>query len=162
MRTISILFAMGLTTLAANKVLVHGHRGARAVRPENTIPAFEYAIQAGVDVLELDVAVTKDNIVVVSHDLEINPFICMGGHTREPIRELTLEQLKKIDCGTVKNIAFPKQQPVPGTRIPTLDEVLALGVRGPFEFNIETKISSDRPTLTPPPEVFVKLVYDVI
>ena len=52
----------------ASEVLVHGHRGARAVLPENTIPAFEYAIEAGVDVLELDLAVTKDNVVVVSHD----------------------------------------------------------------------------------------------
>ena len=49
-------------------IQVHGHRGARAMRPENTIPAFEYAIAAGVDALELDMAVTKDNVLVVSHD----------------------------------------------------------------------------------------------
>lgn len=154
--------AMSLSAMAASKVLVHGHRGARAVRPENTIPAFEYAIAAGVDVLELDLAVTKDNVLVVSHDPEINPFICMGGHTRVPIRQLTLDEVKKIDCGTVKNIAFPKQQPVPGAKIPTLDEVLALGKRGQFEFNIETKIFANRPEVTPSPEVFVKLFYDAV
>jgi glycerophosphoryl diester phosphodiesterase len=49
----------------AETILVHGHRGSRATRPENTIPAFEYAIQRGVDVLELDLAVTKDNVLVV-------------------------------------------------------------------------------------------------
>ena len=47
---------------------VHGHRGARAARPENTVPAFQYAIEQGVDVLDLDMAVTKDDVVVVSHD----------------------------------------------------------------------------------------------
>jgi glycerophosphoryl diester phosphodiesterase len=46
--------------------LVHGHRGARALRPENTLPAFDYAIQQGVDALEMDMAVTRDNVVVIS------------------------------------------------------------------------------------------------
>ena len=55
------------------RILVHGHRGARAVLPENTIPAFEYAIQVGADCLEMDVAVTKDNVLVISHDPHINP-----------------------------------------------------------------------------------------
>jgi glycerophosphoryl diester phosphodiesterase len=54
------------------EILVHGHRGARAWRPENTIPAFQFAIDHGVDVLELDLAVTKDNVLVVSH----NPTLC--------------------------------------------------------------------------------------
>ena len=49
-------------------IQVHGHRGARAMRPENTLPAFEYAIAQGVDALELDMAVTRDNVIVVSHD----------------------------------------------------------------------------------------------
>ena len=49
-------------------VLVQGHRGARAHRPENTLPAFEYALEIGVDVLELDLAVTRDGVLVVSHD----------------------------------------------------------------------------------------------
>jgi glycerophosphoryl diester phosphodiesterase len=55
------------------KILVHGHRGARALRPENTLPAFEYAIAQGVDALELDMAVTKDNVLVVSHDPVLHP-----------------------------------------------------------------------------------------
>src|SRR5260370_31950431 len=49
-------------------IQVHGHRGARAMRPENTLPAFEYAIAQGVDALELDMAVTRDNVIRVSHD----------------------------------------------------------------------------------------------
>ncbi len=59
--------------LITQPVLVHGHRGAAAVLPENTLPAFEYAIAAGVDAIELDLAVTKDNVVVVSHDPELHP-----------------------------------------------------------------------------------------
>ena len=162
MRTISILFAMSLTTVAANRVLVHGHRGARAVLPENTIPAFEYAIQAGADVLELDLSVTRDKVLVVSHDPALDSSICTGWPHRTPIRLLSLEQLKKVDCGSLKNPGFPKQKPVPGTKIPTLDEVFALAKRGDFEFNVETKIFAKYPFLTPGPDEFARLLYDVI
>jgi glycerophosphoryl diester phosphodiesterase len=147
---------------AADRILVHGHRGARAVMPENTMPAFEYAIGAGVDVLELDLAVTKDNVVVVSHDPTINATICEGGRPHVAIRELTLAELRKYDCGGRRNPAYPKQKPVPGTRIPTLDEVLDLAKRGSFEFNIETKISPEHPALAPPPAEFANLVLDAI
>src|SRR5450755_4710334 len=121
---------MVLTIHSAPRILVHGHRGARALRPENTIPAFEYAIQAGADVLEMDVAVTKDNVLVISHDPHINPEICQGPHPGIAIRQLTLAELREYDCGALKNPHFPKQQPVPGTRIPTLDEVLGLSKQG--------------------------------
>jgi glycerophosphoryl diester phosphodiesterase len=148
---------------AQPRILVHGHRGARAVRPENTMPAFEYAIQQGVDVLELDLAVTKDNHLVVSHDEILPPAICDGpqGATRV-IREMTLTELRKWDCGAKRNPGFPQQQPVPGTHVPTLEEVLALASKGSFEFNIETKIEPDKPQFTPEPEVFAKLLVDAI
>ncbi len=151
-----------MTTIAAPKILVHGHRGARALHPENTIPAFEYAIKAGADVLEMDVAVTKDNVLVISHDPHINPEICKGPHPGVAIHELTLAELREYDCGALKNPHFPKQQPVPGTRIPTLNEVLSLSDRGNFQFNIETKSFPDHPELTPAPDVFAKLMLDVI
>jgi len=69
-----------LLTQAASqpRILVHGHRGARARRPENTIPAFKYAIQEGVDALEMDMAVTKDNVIVISHDPILQPPVCSG------------------------------------------------------------------------------------
>src|SRR5260370_18987292 len=84
------LLLMTTTIGTAGSILAHGHRGARAMRPENTIPAFEYAIQAGVDVLELDMAVTKDDVLVVSHDPLLNPEICKGHGSSRPIRTLTL------------------------------------------------------------------------
>ncbi len=143
-------------------ILVHGHRGARAMRPENTIPAFEYAIGVGVDVLELDMAVTKDDVLVVSHDPLLNPEICSGPGAPTAIRMLTLKELRQWDCGKLRNPRFPKQTPVPGTPIPTLDEVFALSSRGKFEFNIETKIFEDHPEYTPSPEKFAQLTLGCV
>ena len=147
---------------AATKILVHGHRGARALRPENTLPAFDYAIEQGVDCLELDMAVTKDNVVVVSHDPHMAPAFATGPAGTNTIREMTLAQLRKWDVGGKQNPVFPKQLTVAGTRVPTLDEVFNLAPKGDFDFNIETKIFKDKPELTPSPEEFVKLVLTQI
>jgi glycerophosphoryl diester phosphodiesterase len=141
---------------------VHGHRGARALRPENTIPAFEYAIEAGADVLEMDVAITKDNVLVISHDPHINPEICQGPHPGVALRQLTLSELREYDCGVLTNPRFPKQQAVPGTRIPTLDEVLRLSAHANIQFNIEIKSFPDHPELTPPPGIFAAMLLDVV
>src|SRR5215218_866331 len=94
---ILLMLATGLT--AAGRILVHGHRGARAVMPENTLPAFEYAIKEGVDVLELDMGITKDNVVVVSHESARTAPVCNGPRDRAPMRELTLAQGGEYDCG---------------------------------------------------------------
>ena len=90
---LALLLASTLMAASPN-ILVHGHRGARAVRPENTLPAFEYAIKAGVDVLELDMAVTKDNVVVVSHDAHLTAPVCTGPKDRAAIRDLNLPAAK--------------------------------------------------------------------
>ncbi len=163
------LASLLLPFASAETILVHGHRGSRATRPENTIPAFEYAIQHGVDVLELDLAVTKDNVLVVSHF----PFItadspgervCVGPpvppHT--PIHTLTLAQLEQYDCGSHTLPAFPKQVAVPGTHIPTFDQVLDLAPQGKFDFNVETKIFPNHPELSPSPEQFVAMIDEAV
>lgn len=146
----------------AQTIQVHGHRGARAMRPENTLPAFEYAIAQGVDALELDMAVTKDNVLVVSHDPELRAPVCTGPRDRAVIHELTLAQVREWDCGAKQNPAFPKQQAVPGTKMPTLEEVFALAPKGKFLFNIETKIFVARPEVTPPPEEFARMVLAAV
>jgi glycerophosphoryl diester phosphodiesterase len=143
-------------------MLVHGHRGARAMRPENTLPGFEYAISVGADALEMDVAVTRDDVVVVSHDPELNRRICTSPDPPRAIRDLTLSELERWDCGALRNPRFPKQTPIPGARVPTLDQVLGLSDRGYFLFNIEVKSFPDRPTLAPSPERFAELVYQAI
>lgn len=146
----------------AKKIQVHGHRGARARMPENTLPAFQYALKVGVDVLELDLAVTKDNVLVVSHDPELHAPACTGPVKEAAIRELTFAQVREWDCGATKNPAFPDQQPVPGTRMPSLEEVFRLAAKTKVEFNVETNIFKNRPQLTPPPEEFAKLLVDMI
>lgn len=157
-----MLFCCLIPISAAPRILVEGHRGARAVLPENTLPAFAYAIQAGADVLELDVWVTSDDVLVVHHDPLINTSICQGPEGERAIRKLTLAQVRQWDCGSRKNPDYPRQEPRPGTRIPTLDEVLALAPQGSFLFNIEMKSQPAKPELQPPPEQYARLVAEAV
>ena len=159
----SMRLAVGLllccSMMTAAKIEVHGHRGARAMMPENSLPAFEYAIGLGVDVLEMDVAVTKDDVLVVSHDPEMNAVHCVGpAGSPRLIREMTYAQVQLWDCGAKANPDFPKQKAIPGTRVPSLDSVFALAKRGKFHFNVETKIFPHRPSVTPEPERFAELM----
>lgn len=162
MRTaILALFSIAMLP-AQSKILVHGHRGARAMRPENTLPAFEYAISIGADVLELDMAVTKDNVIVISHDPYLHPPVCSGPVPKATIHELTLAQVREWDCGKIRNPGFPKQTPIEGTRMPTLDQVFDLAPNGTVQFNIETKSFPDHPELTPPPDEFARMVLEIV
>ncbi len=161
-RNLVIVSLLAVSLPGASRILVHGHRGARAERPENTLAAFEYAIEVGADVLELDLSVTKDDVLVVSHDPVLNPSICEGPLRKAVIRELTLKELSQWDCGSRPHPGFPRQRTMPGARIPTLDEVFALASRGDFQFNIETKIPTLKPHYAPPPEEFAQLVWDAI
>src|SRR5207244_8397810 len=101
-----------------------------------------HAIELGVDVLELDMGVTKDNRLLISHDPHITPAICRNddGTAIEKeiaIRSLTLAEAQRFDCGAIKNPNFPKQAPVPHTPPPTLEQVLSLTEKNPrLEFNI--------------------------
>lgn len=162
------IFIKFLSVTALAKIEVHGHRGARAILPENTIPAFDYALEVGVDVIELDMAVTKDKHVIVNHDLVVDTNICKYKNPVKPIYELTLKEIKKIDCGSIKNPRFPKQKPIPGTKIPTLDEVFSFVKNSKHanaktvQFNIETKSKELFPHLTPSPMEYAKLVNKVI
>ncbi len=110
---------------------VQGHRGARGLYPENTLPAFSAAIEAGTPVLELDLHVTKDGEIVIHHDYFVDDWLIVESDraSKMPhllIRNLELKELKKIDCGNKISLDFPKQQQVPGTAIPTLDELFEL------------------------------------
>jgi glycerophosphoryl diester phosphodiesterase len=160
LRSIIVLVILSQALIAADqpRIRVHGHRGARAVRPENTIPAFRYAIELGADVLEMDMAVTRDGVLVISHDPVLHAPVCSGPKPSAVIHELTLAEVREWDCGAVKNPLFPLQTPIPGTRVPTLDDVFQLAPLGKFEYNIETKSSPDKPGYTPSPEEFARLV----
>ncbi len=162
-RVALVASVVAMTLMAEPRILVHGHRGARAMRPENTLPAFEYAIGQGVNVLELDMAVTLDGVVVISHDPHLTRIICQGPEGGETaIHKLTFDQVRQWDCGALRNPAFPKQQPVPGTKMPTLEEVFDLAAKSTVEFNIETKIDPKTPDLAPDPATFARLVVDLV
>ena len=152
---------------------VQGHRGARAVLPENSLPALQYALELGVDTLEFDLGVTKDGVVVLMHDQQINPVICQYKDGREVeeelwLHELSLEQVKQFDCGSKKNPRFDKQQTVPGAEIPTLKEVFDMVKHSELEnsktvlFNIETKSDPSKPHAQPSPNDFVEAVASVV
>ncbi|MDP2239317.1 MAG: glycerophosphodiester phosphodiesterase [Burkholderiales bacterium] len=155
---------------------LQGHRGARGLLPENTLPAFAHALAIGVTTLELDCAITKDGIVVVSHDSILNPDITRGpdgawlAQDGPPIRQLTYNELQRYDVGRIKPgsayaARFPRQQAVAGARIPRLADVFALARKAgndTVRFNIETKLSPLHPERTAPPGEFARTLIKLI
>lgn len=150
---------------------LESHRGARGLRPENTLAAFGHSLQLGVTTLELDTGVTKDGVVVVSHERRISSLECSGPHVGKLVKDLTLKQIKQLDCGT-RRPEVPATDPfagtqeaVPGTKMPTLAEVFELAGRygaNRVQFNIETKLDPTQPKDTVAPGVFARKVIDVI
>src|ERR1700676_1585937 len=145
---------------------IEAHRGGRALFPENTLPSFANALSMGVDTLELDVGVTRDGALVVSHERGLNPALARGADgvyvasPGIPFVQLSLEQVKTYDVGQIRPgsayaAQFPDQHAVPGTPIPTLRQVLKLVRRSgdrQVRLNIETKIDPNHPTQPPDPE----------
>jgi glycerophosphoryl diester phosphodiesterase len=147
-----------MIAMPGQRIAVHGHRGARAAFPENTLAAFAYAIDAGADYIELDIQATSDGALVVCHDPVLRRRRCQGPPGGRVVSRLTLAELRRFDCGSLTDRRFPRQTAVPGARIPTLDEVLALADRGDFRFNIEVKTFPQRPQYGPPAAVAGLLV----
>jgi glycerophosphoryl diester phosphodiesterase len=155
---------------------LEAHRGGRGLLPENTLPAFANALSMGVDTLELDIGVTRDGEVVVSHERGLNPDLARepGGAyitpPGTPFARLTLDEVKRYDVGQIRpdsNYAktFSAQRAVPGTRIPTLKEVFGLvrkSGNAAVRFNIETKIDPGHPDDTLDPAAFVAKLLGVI
>ncbi len=150
---------------------VQGHRGARGLAPENTLAAFHKAIELGVSTLESDVAVTREGVVVMSHDPDLNPLVVRDADGRwlsergPPIRSLTYAQLARYDIGRLDPRSayarnFPLQAAKDGERFPTLDEVLALAKRAGVRVNVETKITPTSGERTPDADTFARLVVD--
>ncbi len=107
---------------------VVGHRGARGLRPENTIPAFVEGVKAGATAVEADVVVTKDRHVVVSHERRLADLQCRGPYIGRFVKNLTLAQVRRMDCGRrdAHDGLSKTQVPVPGAHIPRLDQLLRL------------------------------------
>jgi glycerophosphoryl diester phosphodiesterase len=139
---------------------LHGHRGARALAPENTLPGLACALTIGVDFLEIDVGLTADDVVVVTHDLALNPDITRGpdgtwlAASGPPIRSLSNDELAAYDVGRIRPGSdyarnFPDQIPRDGAQIPTLASVLQAFPHA--WFNIEMKSDPGQPMLSPDP-----------
>ena len=155
---------------------IQGHRGARGLAPENTLPAFARALSLGVTTLEMDCAITKDGVVVVSHDPALNPDITRGpdgaflDRTGPAIWSLAYADLQRYDVGRLKPgtqyaARWPEQRPVDGTRIPRLADVFTLVKRSGNEtvrFNIETKISPLEPAQTTGADDFTRRLIAAI
>jgi glycerophosphoryl diester phosphodiesterase len=154
---------------------LEAHRGGRALRPENTLPSFANALSMGVDTLELDMGVTKDGVVVVSHERGLNPDLARAPDGKYisagiPYVKLTLAEVKKYDVGQIRPGSdyagrFPDQLAIPGTRIPTLAEVFDLVRRSGdrhVRLNIETKIDPRHPEESLDPQGFVTAVLDLL
>jgi glycerophosphoryl diester phosphodiesterase len=173
MRIVAILFLA--VTAPALGFDLEGHRGTRGLAPENTLAAFRKALEIGVTTLETDMTVTKDDVIVISHDPFLNPDIVRhpDGHwlteKGPPIRTLTLSELRRYDIGRVNPSSayakqLPEQRPADGERFPTLAEVFALAKASgkPARLNIETKITPTSGTDTPDPPTFARLVVDAV
>jgi glycerophosphoryl diester phosphodiesterase len=155
---------------------IEAHRGGRALYPENTLQSFANALTMGVDTLELDIGVTRDAAIVVSHERGLNPDLARGADgvyvapPGIPFVRLGLDEVKKYDVGQIRPgsayaAQFPDQHAVPGTPIPTLKEVIDLvrksGDRH-VRLNIETKIDPNHPEESPDPQRFVTLLLDLL
>ena len=157
---------------------VEGHRGCRGLMPENTIPAMLKAIDLGVTTLEMDVVITKDNKVVVSHepwfgaDITTKPdgsFIKPAEAMQLNIYQMSYEEILKYDVGMKTNPRFPQQQkmkvvkPLLGDLIDSVEAYLIQKNFPKIKYNIETKcLPAGDNRFHPVPSEFVELLMSVI
>lgn len=125
-----------LSLLGGGTPIITSHRGYSTAAPENTLPAFQLAIQHGSDRAELDVQMTKDGVAMVTHDSSLRR--CTGRNAN--IYDLTYDEVRKLDAGRWFSSAYA------GTKIPTLEEVLNL-CKGRIQLNIEIKPNAATPEL---------------
>lgn len=157
---------------------IQGHRGARGLFPENTIHGFIEAIKIGVSTLELDVVISKDMQVVVSHEPWMNWDICSlpdGSplndidKTHHNLYQMNYDEIKTYDCGKRGNPRFLKQQkiaaykPLLSDMIDAVESFVSANNYAPVYYNIETKCTKEGDNIFhPTPDVFAQLLYDVL
>lgn len=160
----------------AKRFDLQAHRGGIGLTTEEQPAAFAKALRLGVTTLELDTQITKDGKVVVTHDRQVQAAKCRDTAPATPgdqqfpyvgkfVRNLTLAQIKTLDCGYQQLPGFDQQEVIRGARMAELRDVFdvvkahrAWGVM----LNIETKVEAGAPEQTAPREMFVRTVYQEI
>lgn len=147
-----------------------GHRGCRGLLPENSIEGFLHALNYPIQTLELDVVLTKDLVVLVSHEPWFSPDICSyHGIDSNNIYDMTYTEVQNIVCGHVVHPKFPKQKLLK-THKPSLISVIQAvrnycdkNNRAMPRFNIELKSEQGWENIyLPDTKTFVERVYQVI
>lgn len=178
-KIIYLIFALALTMQATNAQTldIQGHRGSRGLLPENTIPAFKKAVDLGVTTLELDVVITKDKKVVVSHDPYMSADICTDASgnlissdkENHKIFQMDYDKVKTYDCGSIGNERFPQQKkmaahkPLLSEMITEIESYIKEKSLPQVNYNIEIKSTKKGDNVFHPGiEEFTDLVYDVI
>ncbi len=154
---------------------LEGHRGARGLMPENTLAAFRRALEIGVNTLEMDVVVTRDNQLLVSHEPWFNREICLdslGVDIKDTvplnIYKHTYLQTQKYDCGSLGNPSFPEQNRQFSTK-PLLKDVLQMAEsfaklnNKKISYNIEIKsLPAGDKIYHPEPKLFADLLVALL
>lgn len=157
---------------------LQGHRGCRGLMPENSIPAFIKAIELGVNTLEMDVVITRDNKVVVSHEPWMSEVICLqpdgtpvpsNSMQQFNIYQMSYDSVKMFDCGSrfhprfTQQLRQPVYKPLLSEVIDSVEAYIRMNNLPVVSYNIETKCQplGDR-VFHPEPAAFVDLVYDVL
>lgn len=156
-------------------IQIYGHRGARGLSPENTIPAYKTALGVGVDFVDMDVNMSKDGVLVVTHNTSLDPDITRNSKglwikDKPLIKSLTVKQLKQYDVGKINPKSkyahyFPDQYGLNNVRIPTLREVIKYAKKnGPkgLHFQIEVKTDPANPDDTNSPQQLAKALADIM
>ncbi|MEQ8472738.1 MAG: glycerophosphodiester phosphodiesterase family protein [Marinoscillum sp.] len=157
---------------------LQGHRGCRGLYPENTIPAFLHAIDLDVNTLEMDLAVTRDNQLVVSHEPFMSADICLDSLGDEisdsaqyyyNIYQMSYDEIARFDCGSKTHSRFPKQKkmrvqkPLLTDVIDSVDAYLKEKGKSEIAYNIEIKSLEEGDNIYHPnPKEFSDLVYDAL
>ncbi len=163
---------------AQNSFDIQGHRGCRGLYPENTVVAFIEAVKLGVTTLEMDVVVSKDNELIVSHDPWMNPDICIYPESKAGtdeakslayIYKMTSSEITQYDCGTLNNTKFPEKKSLFATKpklrdvIDAVEKYIADNHLPAVQYNIETKSTPDGDDVFhPKPNVFAGLLYSLL
>lgn len=154
---------------------IQGHRGARGLYPENTIIAFIEAVKLGVNTLEMDVVISKDLQVVVSHEPWMNDQFCSrpddipvekNSEEKYNLYNMDYSVIATFDCGKRGNSKFPFQKKIPANKpllnevITTVETFLKANDLPLVTYNIEIKSEPDSDTVFhPDPKTFVDILY---